>query len=163
MAETIYRFEFVSDANEQKEIDASIEDTVGSGASEKPSKKKEKKKKTFSTQFTKKVQDTTLNTVVISPLNTVTGGLASPVANTIKRIYSGNISAGAVVGGAVATIGIMAIQGGIRYLQNRMQELETKVESLNNEDNVLLRAGSVSKATYYSANIIGIKKKTNRG
>lgn len=162
MAETIYRFEFVSDANEQKEIETSIEDTVGSGASEKPSKNKEKKKKTFSTQFTKKVQDTTLNTVVISPLNTVTGGLASPVANTIKRIYNG-ASAGAVVGGAVATIGIIAIQSGIRYLQNRMQELETKVESLNNEDNVLLRAGSVSKATYYSANIIGIKKKTNRG
>lgn len=162
MAENIYRFEFVDNIGTQQQVNTGIQDTLGSGIKEKPNKKQSNNKQSFSEEFSKKFEEDTLQNFLVSPLNTVTGGLASPVASTIKRLYS-STSTRAVLGTAVATVGMLAIQKGIRYLQNRMQELETKVESLNNEDNVLLRAGSVSKATYYSANIIGIKKKTNRG
>lgn len=161
MAENIYRFEFVSDTVEQKEINSGIEDTLGSGIKEKPEKKNDKKKKTFTNQFEKKVGDTALQSFLISPLNTVTGGLASPVANTIKRLRTAS-NVGAVLGGTVASVGIMVLQTGIQHIQKRLTELETKVQDLNNADNALIRAGSVSKATYYSYNIFGIKQTTNR-
>ena len=162
MAENIYRFEFVDNTETAEGVGAGIEDAFGVGAGEKPEKKKKKEKKTFSQNFTKKVNDTTINQVLLSPLNTITGGLASPVYRTIKSIKT-SANVGAMLGSATATIGIMAIQIGIQALQNRMTELENKVTNLNNTDNALIRAGSVSKATYYSANIFGIKQRTDRG
>ena len=161
MAENIYRFEFVDNTSQNQKIDSGIKDTLGSGAKQKADKPKDESKETFSGEFTKKVQEDSLQNFLISPLNTATGGLASPVASTIKRIAGGG-SIGQSLGTLGATFGIMAIQKGLQALQNRMTELQTKIDSLGNEDNLLIRAGSVSKATYYSANITGIKKKTNR-
>lgn len=161
MAENIYRFEFVDNTTNTEQIDSNIKDTIGSGAKQKADKPKDNSKETFSGEFTKKVQEDTIGNFVISPLNTATGGLASPLASTIKSIAGGD-GIGKNLGVLGGTLGIMAIQKGLQALQNRMTELQTKVDSLGNEDNLLIRAGSVSKATYYSANIMGIKKKTNR-
>ena len=162
MAENIYRFEFVDNVQQTKQVESGIKDTIGSGAKQKPNKKEDVSQKQLASQeFTKKISEDSLQNFVVSPLNTATGGLASPIASTTKRILSGG-SVGASLGTLGATLSILAIQKGIQALQNRMSELQNKVANLNNSDNALIRAGSVSKVTYYSANIFGIKTKTNR-
>ena len=162
MAENIYRFEFVDNTTNTEQIDSNIKDTIGSGAKQKADKPKDNSKETFSGEFTKKIKEDSLQNFIISPLNTATGGLASPVASTIKSIAGGS-NFGVSIGNLGATLGILAIQKGIQAIQNRMVELETKVTNLNNTDNALIRAGSVSKVTYYTSNIFGIKSRTNRG
>lgn len=158
MAENVYRFEFVdgTQSNEQN----GIVDILGSGNSEDSGRTKSKSK-SFSDAFTQRAENIVVQQTLISPLNTMTGGLASPIYRATKSIMKG-AAIGASLGTLGATLGIMALQRGIDFIQNRMKELETKVESLNNTDNALIRAGSVSKATYYSANIFGIKQTTNR-
>lgn len=161
MAENIYRFEFVDNTQQAQQVASGVQDTIGAGANEKATKKPSQSKKTASQEFTKKVTEDSLQNFIISPLNTATGGLASPIASTTKRIVGGG-DVGASLGTLGATLTILAVQKGIQALQNRMIELENKVTSLNNTDNALIRAGSVSKATYYSANIFGIKQRTDR-
>ena len=162
MAE-VWQFQFIDNTSQQEEaIPSGINDVLGSGVSEKPNKSKDNKsKKTFSSEFTKKIEDDTIKDVLISPLNTVTGGLASPIYRTAKRIASG-AAVGATLGAFGATLAIMAVQKGIDHLQNRIKEVEEEVARLNNADNVLIRSGSVSTANYYSRNFLGIKKTTNR-
>lgn len=161
-----WTFEFI-DSTSNKELDTEktssmIPDTLGSGVGEKADfKASTKSKKGFTDKFLQKASDDTIQNVIVSPLNTVTGGLASPVYGVAKGLMTG-ASVGAVLGSAVATIGILALQKGIEALQKRQADLETKVQSLGNADNVLIRAGSVSTATYYTSNIVGIQTKTNR-
>ena len=70
---------------------------------------------------------------------------------------------GATLGTFAVNVGFLALQKGIDALQTRMANLEKQAQTMNNKDNALLRAGSVSQATYYSANLFtGIKKTTNR-
>jgi len=152
MAENVYRFEFIDGT--QSNDQSGITDVLGSGTSDKKTKSESK---TFSQSFTKRVGDNVIQQTLISPLNTATGGLASPLYRTTKRLAGGSSMSTAFAGLAVAGV-MIALQA----LQNRMKELEQKTENLNNADNALIRAGSVSKATYYTANIFGIKQKTDR-
>ena len=158
--ENVWRFEFVDNTGQPNQISNGITDTLGSGVNEKPDKKK-KEEKGFNETFSDKIEGDLIKQYAISPLNTVTGGLASPVYRAVRQIAKGP-AVGVAVGGLVATGAMIAISAGIDALKNRMQKLETKVQDLNNTDNALIRAGAVSKTTYYSANIFGIKKKTNR-
>lgn len=160
-----WTFEFI-DSTSQKEneenLSSVVPDNIGSGANSKPTKKSSKQSKdTFSSTFTEKVQQDSIQQFIVSPLNTVTGGLASPLYASARQLARG-ATLGAVAGDLIATAGIMALQFGIQALQNRIQEIEQKVTELGNADNVRIRAGSVSTATYYSGNIFGITSKTNR-
>lgn len=157
--ERVYRFEFI-DGTQSQPVDG-ITDILGSGTKEKSNKKKSDKKD-FSDGFVQRIENTAVQQTLISPLNTMTGGLASPTYRLAKSIARGSATMGASFGAFGATLGIIALQKTIDAIQNRMKELQTKVENLNNTDNALIRAGSVSKATYYSANIFGIKQTTNR-
>lgn len=157
----LWQFEFIDNTRQQEEkISGTIEDTISSGIND-VVKKGQTTKKTFASEFAKKIEDDTIKNVMISPLNSLTGGLATPIYRTAKRIISGSSVAGAL-GTFGATLGIMAVQAGIEHLQNRVKQVEEQVSQLNNTDNVLLRAGAVSNATYYSRNFLGIKKTTNR-
>ena len=69
---------------------------------------------------------------------------------------------GAVTGDLIAGGVILALTTGIDHIRNRLQEIETKVNELGNTDNALIRAGSISKETYYTGNIFGVKKVTDR-
>lgn len=158
MAENIYRFEFVDETGQQQ-LESGIVNTLGSGTSEKPSGRTSNK--TFSDTFANRVENNLLQQTVISPLNTATGGLARPIASAVKSISKG-ASVGQTLGTLGGSLAIAGVMLAINYLQNRVKEMETKVENLGNTDNAMLRAGSVSQATYYSANILGIKKTTNR-
>lgn len=158
--ENVWTFEFVDETSQNNLIENGIVDEIGSGASEKPDKKK-KKDKGFDEAFSNKISDDLIKQYAISPLNTVTGGLASPIYRTATRISNGT-SVGVALGSFAGVLGMMAVNFAISSIEKRMQNLEQKVQNLNNADNALIRAGAVSKTTYYSANIFGIKKKTNR-
>lgn len=157
-----WRFTFLSEqqAKESVKIKTGASTVLGSGTKEKQSKKSGSEE-SFSDAFIKKSQEDLIMQMAISPLNSATGGIVSPVYSASKRIIKG-AAIGAVAGDLIATLSVMAIQKGIEALEKRMADLESKASSLNNTDNVLLRAGSVRNATLYSANIFGITKKTDR-
>lgn len=162
MADGLWRFEIVDGTGAiQEEIDGGVSETIGSGVSEKPSKPKTTNDPTFISTFTNKIKEDTIMNAVVSPLNTATGGLISPIYQSAKSIIGGS-AIGATLGNLGATIAVMAVQYAVNAIQKRMEDLNAKVNELGNTDNALIRAGSVSKTTYYSANIFGIKKKTNR-
>lgn len=162
MADGLWRFEIVNATGDlQEEIESGAPETIGSGTKEKSSKKEEKKDKTFYSSFGDKFKEDMIMNSVVSPLNTATGGLISPVYQSAKSIIGGS-AVGATLGTLGATFAIMAIQQGLSALEKRMEDLRNKANELGNTDNALIRAGSVSKTTYYSANIFGIKRKTNR-
>ena len=157
-----WKFVFEDATSEAEEIDSQTPVSLGSGTKDKPVKQKgDTGKKTFQSEFTQKGKDKAMEMFVISPLNQATGGLASPLYNTAKQLVSG-ASVSAALGGAAVAIGAIALQKGIEALERRMQNLEKQASELNNNDNALLRAGSVSQATYYRSNIFGVQKKTNR-
>lgn len=160
-----WTFEFIDSTNKstnEQKLSSIIPDTFGNDIDERPTRTPSiEQKKSFSDIFSEKVKNDSIQKYVVSPLNTVTGGLASPLYNAGKSILTAD-SIGSVAGGLIATISLIAIQAGLNALDNRMREIESKVNDLNNNDNLLIKAGSVSKATYYSGNIFGITKKTNR-
>lgn len=157
--DNVWRFEFVdnSQVGQQDAISTGISNTIESGVNTQG----KNSKKTFADTFTQKIENTAIQQAVISPLNTVTGGLASPIYKAGRSIMRG-ASVGAALGSVGATLAIMAVTEVVNKLQQRMADLETKAINLGNTDNALIRAGSVSKTTYYSANITGIVKTTNR-
>lgn len=157
-----WRFTFLSErqAKESTKIPSGTTTVLGSGATEKQNKPSGNNE-TFTDAFVKKSQEDLIMQMAISPLNSATGGIVSPVYAASKRIIKG-AAIGAVVGDLVATLSVMAIQKGLEALERRMSDLESKASSLNNTDNALLRAGSVRNATLYSANIFGISRKTDR-
>lgn len=162
MADGLWRFEIVDGTGAlQEEIESGASETIGSGTKEKPAKKGETKEKTFYSSFGDKFKEDMIMNSVVSPLNTATGGLISPIYQSAKSIIGGS-AVGATLGTLGATFAIMAIQQGLSALEKRMEDLRNKANELGNTDNALIRAGSVSKTTYYSANIFGIKRKTNR-
>ena len=156
-----WRFVFEDNTDQNNGIDSGVTDVLGSGAGEK-SKKSGSNKKGFSEVAQSKATEKLFEQTIISPLNTITGGFANPIYKTSKRLISG-ATTGAVLGTFAVNVGFMVIQKGIDALQQRMANLEKQATSMNNQDNALLRAGSVSHATYYSANLFsGVKKTTNR-
>lgn len=157
-----YTFEFIDSTTQEKNENALsgvLESPIGSGV--KNEKKTSKEGKTFQSEFNQKIEKGSIAQYIISPLNTVTGGLASPVYQSIRKMARGQ-TFGAVAGDLVATGILLAVSTGLNALQKRMEEVEAKVNEMGNNDNALIRAGSVSKATYYSGNIFGIKSKTDR-
>lgn len=156
-----WTFEFIDSTGKDKNaenLSSEIPELFDSGVSQ---KKDVLSKKTFQASFEKKAEDGIMQRFLISPLNSATGGLASPLYKAGKSIASG-ASVGVAVGGLVGTLSIMALQFAINAIENRMKEIETKVNDLNNNDNLLIRAGATSTATYYSGNIFGITTKTDR-
>lgn len=153
--DNVWRFEFVDETAQGQQIESGLNDTLGSGIDEKPNKKGSNR--TFADAFNNKATNKIEN-VVLSPLNTITGGLANPIYKTAKQISKQGLSAG-IIGGAVATFTIV----GLQLLEKRIEDLRKQVDELGNNDNALIRSGSVSKATYYSSSVFsGIKKKTDR-
>jgi hypothetical protein len=99
-------------------------------------------------------------TMALSPLNTATGGLASPVFNVGKALVTG-ASAGAV-GGAIAGVVMAGVNLAIRKISERMDRLEAEAQNLNNHDNVLIRGGFKADATYYDAKFFSGVEKVER-
>lgn len=91
----------------------------------------------------------------LSPLNQVTGGLASPSYDLAKNAITGG-----AVGGAAVGLAIAAITLAVREIQKRIAENEAKAEAANNRDNLLLRSGRVTQATHYTSNVFGVKSTT---
>lgn len=100
--------------------------------------------------------------MIISPLNTVTGGVASPLYKKTKAMLTGSMAIGAGIGSLAVDLGVIGIQAIINNIQNRLDKVEKQANQLGNTDNVLIRAGSVSQATYYTANLFGVKERTDR-
>lgn len=157
--DNVWTFEFVDETSQKNLIDNGIVDTIGSGASEKPNKKKEEKG--FYDTFSDKIGGDLVKQYAISPLNTITGGFASPMYKTIVSI-SKSREAGVAMGGLIGVATLTLLSKGMEMLERRIQTIESKVKDLGNTDNALIRAGSVTKTTYYSTSIFGVKKKTNR-
>ena len=91
----------------------------------------------------------------LAPLNQVTGGMATPVYNIAKGIFTG-ASAGAVTG-AVIGAAIAGIQLAISKIEERIAKNEAKAAELNERDNLLIKAGTKTTATFYSGNFNGVK------
>ncbi len=95
---------------------------------------------------------------VLAPLNSVTGGMARPIYNVGKSLIQG-ASAGAIAGG-LAGVAIAGVKLVIDGINKRIAELENQAKQANERDNALIRAGTVSHATFYETNgLIGIKEK----
>lgn len=161
-----WRFEFVDSTTQgglqNEKLSSEVPDVFGSGANDKPIKKPNlSSKKTFDSEFEQKVEKTVMSQYIVSPLNTVTGGMASPLYQSAKKLARG-ATIGAVAGDLVATGVLMAVNYGLSELQKRIQQVETQVTEMGNTDNALIRAGSVSKVTYYTGNVFGIKSRTDR-
>lgn len=92
---------------------------------------------------------------VLTPLNSATGGLAMPSYRLGRSIVSG-ASAGAIAGGVVGLV-IAAGQLVINKIKEASDKHKTEAAALNERDNVLLRAGAKTGATFYSGNVFGVK------
>lgn len=91
----------------------------------------------------------------LAPLNQVTGGMATPVFNTAKALITG-AGAGAIAGAAISLI-IAGIQTAISKIQERIAKNEAKAAELNERDNLLIKAGTKTTATFYSGDFYGVK------
>ena len=99
-------------------------------------------------------------TMALSPLNTATGGLATPAFNIGKSLLTG-ASAGAI-GGAIGGLVMAGVNLALRKISERMDRLENEAQSKNNHDNVLIRGGFKAEATYYDANFFSGVNKVDR-
>ena len=151
--ERVWRFEFV-DVTPQ--ANSGISNNVESGINASTDSEK-KSKNEFMNRFIDKTQGDLIKTAVMTPLNSSVGRVASPIYMAGKRMVHG-----ASVGSAVGVLASQLLMIAIDELGKKVEDIQNKVRELNNADNSLIRAGSVSKASYYSGNIFGIKKKTDR-
>lgn len=96
-----------------------------------------------------------LESMVLSPLNSATGGLAGPAYRMAKRGITGNFAGmgRSAMGLAFATTALI-----VKKLQERMDKMEAKAEEANNRDNLLLKMGMVQEATFYKGNLKGVRK-----
>lgn len=98
--------------------------------------------------------------IALAPLNSMTGGLANPAYSLGKAIVTG-AGAGAIASGVVMlafAVGRVAVKA----IQKKTKENESKAEQQSNNDNALIRGGSVTTASYYKGSLFGVRK-TNRG
>jgi hypothetical protein len=116
--------------------------------------------KTFGDGLEKRLAENAIERFAISPLNQATGGLASPLYQIGKGIVTGK--GAAMIGAGVAGLAMAGIMLAVNALQERMAKMEADAEKANNNDNALIRAGSVSKATFYKASLAGVKKVDRR-
>ena len=159
MDERVWRFEFVD--SQQTKINDGIGGGLGSGINEKPNSKADKNQEQFIERFNDKITGDILRTAIGTPLNSAVGKIASPIYNAGKRVVHGQ-----AMGKALGTLGVqlavIGVQELVTALETRLQEIQQKVNDMGNTDNALIRAGSVSKATYYEGNVFGVKRKTDR-
>ena len=157
-----WKFTFEQVGGDTKDvIPSEAKSVIGSGSKEKSKKNDDGDGKSLFSRTIDRTSDKLIEEMGLSSLNTMTGGFANPIYKSTKRLMTG-ASLGSVAGGFIASVSMIALTQAISALEKRMDNLQTQVTNLGNTDNALIRAGSVSQATYYSANIFGIKKKTNR-
>lgn len=159
--ESEWRFVFVDESGSKEQISSGALSTLGSGADETPTTTPKNETLTMGEEMLNKGSQKLLQQTIISPLNSVTSGLASPIYKLAKTAMTTGITTAGLATAGVA-IAMQLISTGIGHIQNRLAKLETEARELGNNDNVLLRAGSVSQASYYTYNLFGVSKKTNR-
>jgi len=104
----------------------------------------------------KNIVENSISQFVVSPLNSATGGLASPAYSIGKAVATGG-----AVGSAIGSALIVGVTLAINEIEKRVAKMESKAEEMNNKDNTLIRAGTTSVATFYSGNVFGVSS-TNR-
>lgn len=102
-----------------------------------------------------KLTESTIERAVISPLNSATGGLASPAYSLGKTLLTGGTAA--AIGGGIATVAIAGVMLAVNKIEQRVARMESKAEQMNNRDNTLIRAGSKGFATEYTGGLSGVK------
>ena len=155
--EKVWRFEFVEGRIDKQ--DSGIGGGEDSGINNKDSDKKSKND--MFDAFYNKVSGDAAKAAILTPLNSAVGRVSRPLYMAGRRIANGG-KIGAAVGTAAGALAIIAIQETINTIQKRIDDIQQQVEKLNEADNVLIRSGAVSTATYYTGNFFGIKKKTDR-
>ena len=110
--------------------------------------------------FANNFQQNLLSSQIITPLNSATGGLASPVYQVGRGLIGGS---SALASAGLANLAMVGVIFALSTLQKRVEKMENKAEEMNNKDNVLIRAGSKStdSATFYKGGLFGVKS-TNR-
>jgi len=108
---------------------------------------------------TNRVINKSVSQFALSPLNQVTGGLATPVYRLGKAVASG--ASGAAVGAGVAAVAIAVAMLLYQAADKQIKENKAKAADLNERDNVLIRSGAVSQSSNYQGNLWGVRK-TNR-
>lgn len=109
------------------------------------------------------IYDKTMNKasqIMISPLNNITGGLATPIYGAGRALAKG-AGAGAVAGAGVQ-IAFAVARLVSEAIKKEKEKNATKAEQMSNADNALLRAGSVATATFYESSTFKVRK-INRG
>ena len=162
--ERVWRFEFV-DARSSREITSGIASGAGSGIGDnkkKGEKEKQTEKDKLADAFLNKTSGDVAKAVILSPLNSVMGRSARPLYMAGRRIVNGG-SIGAAIGTAAGAFAMMGVEYIIGEINKRIDDLQQQVTNKMNADNTLIRAGSVSKETYYTSGFFsGVKRKTDR-
>lgn len=158
-----WKFTFQNFGETKDKISSEAKNTIGSGTKERADKKDTD---TNGADLFKQTIDQTSDKLIgemgLNTLNTMTGGLANPIYKSAKRLMTG-AKLSSVAGGLIASVSMIALTEAINAVQRRVDSLQEQVTNLGNTDNALIRAGSVSQATYYSSNFFtGIKKRTDR-
>ena len=156
--EKVWRFEFV-EGRIDKQVASGITGGEDSGVDDKKDDKKSKND--MFDAFYNKVSGDAAKAAILTPLNSAVGRVSRPLYMAGRRIANGG-KIGAAVGTAAGALAVIAIEETINAIQKRIDDIQQQVQKLNEADNVLVRAGAVSKETYYTGNFFGIKKKTDR-
>ena len=157
-----YKYTFTEVKRQPGTIKTDANSSVKSGNQDKPKKPPTEDEGTNEgvEGFGKKIAEDSIQRGIISPLNSVTGGLASPVYSLGKSIATG--ASGAAIGGAVAGIAMAGLQLAVTKIQERVARLESQADAANERDNTLIRAGAKTAPTFYEANFFRGVVKTNR-
>lgn len=155
--ERVWRFEFVD--RRANDVDSGIKDNISSGIDKKDNGSQNKND--FMDRFEDKISGDAMKAAILTPLNSSIGRVSRPLYMAGRRIIHGG-SIGSALGGAAGAIAMMGIEAMLNSLEKRINDIQEQVRDLNNTDNVLIRAGSVSTATYYTGNILGVKQRTDR-
>lgn len=90
----------------------------------------------------------------LAPLNQLTGGMATPTFNMTKGLITGASAGG--IGGAAIGVVIAGLQLAISKIQERIAKNEAKANELTERDNLLIKAGTKTTATFYTSNFNGV-------
>ena len=110
--------------------------------------------------FAKRLTENTIERAFISPLNSATGGLASPAYQIGKSIATGGSKV--AIGGGIAALAVAGVMLAVNAIEKRVAKMESKAEEMNNKDNTLIRAGTTSVATFYKGSLSGVSSTTSR-
>lgn len=117
--------------------------------------------KSFGQGFAKRAAVGSIERFVATPLNQVTGGLASPVYQIGRAVALG--SSAAVIGSSIAMLSLSVIMLSVRALEDRMSKFETEAKAKNEREVLIYRQGFTSQVSTYKASLINGVYKVNRG